>query len=390
MMRQLLLLLISQFILVGLSAQISFEQGYFIDNEGTKTICSIKNIDWRNNPSSITYRFDDNSPSVKTLDQIQEFGIDGISKYTRSVIQLDMSSTNINNLSFDKNPEFVQDTVLLKVLVEGEATLYSYTDKSIVQYFYKVNDSDIEPLIHKKYRLDVNKIRTNYQFRQQLSNAINCHSLSSKDLLEIEYKKKDLEFYFTEFNNCVGSEMVKYDNSNKTQTKFSIRPGLNFAMLNTTGDFDYGTNITYRIGAELEHTLPFNRNKWAVFVEPTFQQLNAGITIMSVERNITYSTIEIPFGIRHYFFLKRGQKLFINILGAFDIPLGDSRVDIPRRGSDVEITSSTNLGIGVGFDSGKKLSLELRYQRPRDLVPFILADADYSQLSIIVGYQLIQ
>ena len=50
MMRQLLLLLISQFILVGLSAQISFEQGYFINNEGTKTICSIKNIDWRNNP----------------------------------------------------------------------------------------------------------------------------------------------------------------------------------------------------------------------------------------------------------------------------------------------------------------------------------------------------
>ena len=127
MMRQLLLLLISQFILVGLSAQISFEQGYFIDNEGTKTICSIKNIDWRNNPSSITYRFDDNSPSVKTLDQIQEFGIDGISKYTRSVIQLDMSSTNINNLSFDKNPEFVQDAVLLKVLVEGEATSVSYT-----------------------------------------------------------------------------------------------------------------------------------------------------------------------------------------------------------------------------------------------------------------------
>ena len=34
-------------------AQVIFEKGYFINREGQKTECFIKNLDWRNNPSSI-------------------------------------------------------------------------------------------------------------------------------------------------------------------------------------------------------------------------------------------------------------------------------------------------------------------------------------------------
>ena len=77
---RLLILICIQLITINLSAQITFEKGYFLDNEGNKTICSIKNIDWKNNPTSITYRLHENSTSIKTIDEIQEFGIYGKSK----------------------------------------------------------------------------------------------------------------------------------------------------------------------------------------------------------------------------------------------------------------------------------------------------------------------
>ena len=37
-------------------SQITFEKGYFISNDGIKTECFIKNLDWRNNPTEFEYK----------------------------------------------------------------------------------------------------------------------------------------------------------------------------------------------------------------------------------------------------------------------------------------------------------------------------------------------
>ena len=56
MKKQLLILLI--FISTFNSyAQTSFEKGYFINNEGQKTDCLIKNIDWKDNPTEIKFKY---------------------------------------------------------------------------------------------------------------------------------------------------------------------------------------------------------------------------------------------------------------------------------------------------------------------------------------------
>ena len=88
-------------------SQISYEKGYYIDNNNQKTNCLIKNIDWRNNPTEFEYKLSNNSESQKiTIKSIREFGIDKISKYVRSTVNIDVSSDILDNLSDNKKPIF--------------------------------------------------------------------------------------------------------------------------------------------------------------------------------------------------------------------------------------------------------------------------------------------
>jgi hypothetical protein len=41
---------------VNCYAQISFEKGYYINNEEQRVECEIKNLDWKNNPKEFQFR----------------------------------------------------------------------------------------------------------------------------------------------------------------------------------------------------------------------------------------------------------------------------------------------------------------------------------------------
>ena len=121
MKKQLLLFLIT-ILSINCYSQIKFEKGYFIDNTNQRTNCLIKNIDWENNPTEFEYKLSKESKINKsTINLIQEFGIDNISKYVRSTVNIDRSSERINKLSNNKNPIFKEEQLFLKVLIEGEA-----------------------------------------------------------------------------------------------------------------------------------------------------------------------------------------------------------------------------------------------------------------------------
>lgn len=63
-------------------SQISFEKGYFVDNNNQKTTCLIKNIDWANNPTEFEYKLSKNNETKKlTIKLVKEFGVNNTSKY---------------------------------------------------------------------------------------------------------------------------------------------------------------------------------------------------------------------------------------------------------------------------------------------------------------------
>ncbi len=221
-MKRLSLLILITIICSNIYSQISFEQGYYINNSGQKINCQIKNIAWKNNPTIFEHRLStDNESKKATIESVKEFAIDSISKYIRATVNIDRSSENVAILSTIRSPIFKEETLFLKVLVEGDATLYQYKDKDITRYFYKKDSSKIEQLIYKSYKTKDDKIIKNNSFRNQLWNNLKCSTIKSDIVEHLDYKKSDLINYFVKYNEDKNGTYISYEeNQHKDLVQF--------------------------------------------------------------------------------------------------------------------------------------------------------------------------
>ena len=364
-------------------SQIKFEKGYFIDNNDIKTECLIKNIDWYNNPLEFDFKLNESSAAEnKTINDVKEFAVSNL-KYTRFLVNIDRSSKKINQLSIDRNPIFKKETLFLKSLVEGNSNLYYYKDDAIDRFFYSIPDTkEVEQLIYKAYKYTNNHIKENNRFRQQLLLNLVCPSISNKKVKEVEYKTKDLIAFFDEYNRCNNSESIRFDNKKNKEDLFNlnIRPGVNSSSLSisnstvSSSDKDYENKLNLRFGIEAEFIFAFNKNKWSVLIEPTYQSYKVD--------NVDYKSIELPVGVRHYLFLNNNTKVFVNGLFVNDFPLGSTV-------RNLEIWYSPNIALGLGCNVNKKYSMEIRYFTDRGILGKYLSwGSNYKTISFIVGYNL--
>ena len=379
-------------------SQITFEKGYYVNNSGLKIECFIKNIDWKNNPTDFEFKLTENSDSGRiNIKSVKEFGIYNFSKFVRETVEIDRSSEDVNNLGYNRTPEFVTEQLFLKVLIEGKANLYIFDDGKSYKYFYNVENSDIEQLVHKKYKITETKIVTNTQFKQQLWNSLKCSSIEINEIDKIDYRRNDLVDLFVEYNECNSSNFINHEENQKTDLfNVTLRPGLKSASaslkndLFTTGtskDFNSDTEIGIRFGVEAEIILSFNKNKWAIIIEPTFQSFKSTKVLSSNEVTVDYKSIELPLGLRHYFFLNNDSKIFINSSFVFDFS-SNSKIDY-NTGSDLNIKTRSNLVFGIGYKYNDKYSVELRAQTGRELLSdYIYWKSEYKSVSLIFGYTI--
>lgn len=399
-------------------SQITFEKGYFISNNGIKTECFIKNIDWRNNPTEFEYKtqISDTQSLIQTITTIQEFGIDNISKYKRFKVNIDRTSHNINVLSTNKNPIWKEEILFLKLLIEGDATLYSFSQENLTRYFYETKNTPLEQLVYMKYLSDetnqeiynsTDNIKENNQYRQQLYNNVKCDNTSESDLKKVTYRKSSLVKYFSKYNSCGTNSVVNYEKKS-TENLFilKITPGINLASLSISDPNPYYNKSTkmdakaiFKIGIEGEYTLPFNKNTWSLFINPTYQKYEAEKTFVKNDgfgtrgKDVTYhlkadySSIEFPIGIRHYIYLNKTSKIFINAAYVFGVT-GKTTLEYSDN-TKLESGSRNNFAIGFGYDFKKRYSAELRFNAPRQILSdYISWSAKYSTIGISFGYKI--
>ena len=407
MKKKALLLFISAIISVNSYSQISFEKGYYIDNSGQKTNCLIKNIDWVNNPTEIEYKLSENTKAKYIgITSIKEFGILKASKYIRSAVKMDRSSGNLNYLSDTKAPIFKEEQLFLKVIIEGKANLYHYEEGNLERYFYNKGNAAIEQLVFKNYKITEYDLGENNRFKQQLWNDLKCSSITMKNIKNLEYKKNSLIRFFTEFNVCSNSDFINYEKKQKIDLfNLTLRPRLNNSFLNiqntryNTLDTKFGNKSSIGYGIEVEYIFPFNKNKWSVFIEPTYQNYKAEQTTDAknvyggkILSEVNYNSIEIPVGIRYYFFINSNSKIFINTCFIFDY---SSKTSIEFKRADgssynsLDINSKNNLAIGIGYKLNDKYGVEFRYQTKREILKdYVSWSSNYKTVSIIFGYTI--
>lgn len=394
------IILLTGLIMFGVfNAQIKFEKGYFINNSGQKNEVLIKNLDWKNNPTEFEYKTEENSKVNKeTIKNIQEFSVGTNQKFIREDVSIDTSSEDLNKISSEKNPVFIKQTVFLKYIIEGKASLLSYTGtlSNTKRYFYTVDKNKAQQLIYKPYLVENNQITYNDEYKKQILTDLKC-DINNTDISSVNYKQKDLTNIFIKYNECSNAEVTNFSKVNKKKdlVNLSIRPGVVFSSFDITNYYDrkidFGSQTTFRLGLELEFILPFNKNKWSIFVEPNYQYFKANtefiINEKIRERSIDYKAIQIPIGIRHYFFINDKSKIFLNIAGAPSISLSSKIVfsDDPKAN---KTSTGVPMVLGAGYKYNDKFGVEFRYSNESLINNYLNWDSSYKTVSVILGYTL--
>jgi len=370
-------------------AQIKFEKGYFIDNENHKVDCFIKNSDWENNPDFFQFKlYENEAPQKATIETVKEFGIAGAAKFVRFTVEIDRSSEEIRKLSAVRAPEFKTETLFLKSVVEGKASLFAYTDVNLKRFFFQTDSVQITQLIFKSF-LNGQHIGQNFAFRQQLLNHLQCDESLKRRIENLYYSNADLKKVFVNYNACAGERVITSQPKAKRDVfNLWIRPRFTISTLsakNSTTKFQFDTKTNVSIGMEAEIILPFNKNKWAIIVEPTYQSYSA--VIASEPIRVDYKAIEVPIGVRHYFFLNNNSKL--SLAAAFQFNFSNNSTLVHYSNVTLDLKPDPNLAFECGYTFRNRLSIGYRYQTPRQLLgQYLLWKSDFSSMAIIAGYSI--
>ena len=380
-------------------SQIIFEKGYFINDSNQKIECLIKNIEWKNNPIEFEYKLSQNDSIKKaTIQTVKEFRIYNDAKYVRVKINIDRSSDRLDKMSTSRKPNYKQEILFLKVLIEGQASLFLYIDGNLTRFFYKLNNSDIIQLVHKKF-LENDIIRTNNYYKQQLLLQLKCNTIKLNDFNNLKYRRESLKRLFIKYNQCKNSNYINYDYKQKKNLfHLTIRPGLNYSS-----NFkipNYWKSYGHRLGIEGEYILPYNKNKWSIIIEPTYQYYEYSEKIKNTNGNILipkidYKSIELPIGVRYYFYFNKNSKLFANIQYIFDFSFNSTFTITTQYNfshysiKTLNIKSGSNISLGIGYKFKNILETEIRYNTSRELLEnYLYWSLKYNTISIIIGYTL--
>ncbi len=389
-------------------AQVLFEAGYFITDSNEKVECLIKNMDWKNNPTEFSYKLTETGEVKEaSLQTVKEFGLGTTTKYVRFKVAIDKSTENTNQLDYNRQPVFEEELLFLESILEGKASLYYYENGGTARFFYETENTEITQLVYKKYLKERNLVGHNNYYKQQLYNSLKCESISAKMAEGLSYSVKSLKRFFMNYHQCENAEFEDYAVEERRDLfNLTIRPGINYSSLvvesatfaSYLGEFD--SQMNFRLGLELELILPFNKNKWGLVIEPTYQSYSAQKVIpapslaeRALDTEVDYQSIELPIGIRYYLFLNENSRFFANVLYTFDF-VGNSDITQKRLGTEnvyqeIKLKSRPYLMFGVGYKYLDRYSIELRLLPHRDvLYPYLSWSSDYQTTSLILGYTL--
>ena len=397
------LLIACLFTAIYTQAQITYQQGYIVNNQGKKTECLIKNVAWKNNPTRFDYKISESSEAITAnLQDVVEFSVADAYKFRRFTLDIDRASEDVNHMSDFREPDWKKETLFLRVLVEGKLNLYQYEDDKIVKYFYSEGSNNAVQLLYKQYKVN-GGIKENAAFRQQLYNLMKDSGKEARAYERLRYRRDDLLPLFIDYNSAGGQESSNLaERHNKGKLQLKVTAGAGLAMLKidnssgglATGEHELKNSPVYRVGVELEYILPFNNNKWSLFFDPNISfYKNDDTTKFSNSTatfswDVTYNYLELPAGARYYMFLNNDSKIFIDLGYALAVNLGSAKIRY-NNALDYDISNSANLITGIGYNY-KSLSAEVRYGFGRGLLnDYSIWDADYSTVSLILAYKIL-
>lgn len=392
------------------SSQNLFKPGYLVGNDGVRTECLIRDQGWKNNPTSFDYKATQDAELLTgNLTNVQEFSIPGEFKFVRANVDMDRTGAKLASAALKKAPDFINETLFLKVLVEGEQTLYQYFDNGLERFFYKDKAGQIKPLVFKYHHplaagakpsdvnpdIDRSMVVKNNQFRNQLWNDVKCPTTKMSSLEKLDYSVGDLTRYFQQVNTCLNPQQEATQIvSARKEGKLKISPTIGFATNTIQYERFEESATSIPFGFDFEYVLPTNNNKLSVFVELNYNSVKVEkanfnpISLNNKDAFAEYSFLEMPAGVRYYFFLNDNSRIFLAGMFAVDITLS-SEFNVPRAGSGEFDKTYYKFGGGVGYNY-KRLSIEARAFTGHGLSANPDTETNFSKMGLVLRYNILK
>lgn len=297
-----------------IKAVCKFNSGKIINGE-------IKN-DFKNDDEFLFFKENDVDTKINLVN-ITELIINDSEKYLSSLVEFHpnriMSDMQIGQTSSTDFSKREVKQLLLRVLVEGETSLYQSYIKGKVIYFLKKNSNDtIEYLHYYNFADENNLIRLNTLYKTQLFRSLNCNVNSNEVYNNVGYNQKELINLVNEDNICrTGVSRVYNDKNGGDLFRIFIFTGIKLYKGNINSDIVYNdnkyedSNISPNFGFELGFVLPNRKINSEVFSRFSYSKLNlesnkptkvlSGITSYNEEVVIMANAFEISLGYRYYF-----------------------------------------------------------------------------------------
>lgn len=359
-------------------AQKDYQKGYYVESDGVRTEGYLEIIDFSgvNSSEKLYFRKEINGQTITIkTDKIVEFGLGEDLKFQKFTFEMDDVSF-YKDFTSDKELTVKSVNYFLNVLVDGEASLYSYEEDNGPKYFYgfKSKPNVVQQLVYKKY-ISGEMVKENNTFKEQLFKEVKCDEQTFNEFVTLKYDKKELIPIFEKYNKCKGNNSKVYKN------KFEKNTDINVVGIIAVNRFN-SESIGYGFGGEFEVVLP--SEKFAFFARLSFESMDAKFTKTYYTANnsnfneeiydANYKSFDLFFGARYYFKINNQNKVFVSAAGGVNQP--DVSGKLTKRttnGSGVygstheieytEISFFPSLGAGYLYKNKYAVALEFDIQK---------------------------
>lgn len=387
--------------------QSNFQQGYIVDLNGQKQAVYIKNSQWLNSPNEIRYKSTIGAEETLFGDvsNIKEFGIGDYVRYEARTIPIDMSNSNISSLSTEMEPAFETQTVFISKLIEGQADLYMYRFSKGDRFYLEVN-GEMLPLVYKKYRKNQNSVMTNMDYKKILYDRLKCEDISANEFRKVKYNQQSLLEIVRKYNQCVNGDYKEFAKAT-VPAKFylTLLGGIQRSSLevkyqeSSIGSDLYSAEfpdeVDVRISVLLEYSLPFNNNKWRLFLETAYMQYSSETqtsgegTSLGNRQDVAvdYKAIDLVLGLKHVIYLSENST--IGIRGGFNSVVDLSDEITYSSLENRTIDTRANFLFGIGYEYQRFSAEFIAYTERNILGDYQFYSAPLNSYGISIGYKIL-
>ena len=394
---RLILVIILSYTQFGFS-QNRFETGYYINNDGEKISCLIESKEWANWPNDFFNTSVNGKIKQILVKDIREFGIDDKLKFINREVLIEKSSDIVDRLDNKRDLDFNKEKILLKVIVEGDLSLYIYLKDNIKKFFIKTNNNEIEQLKYKRYKDTIfeseMKIKAVVDYKKQLKKTLKC---SFHNFEAIQYVLYDLKKYVLAQNECSNTPLT-FVSKRSFKPRFVVTPTVGLIISNldvyrSETNFSLKT-INPSFGIDLDYLIPTIKNEIEVNLKAQYFAFDAKEDIefrfsSTREVQIKYSEVLLGVGGGYRFYLSNRNS--ITLAGGLNYPILLEDTRYQESGSSLDLHAKEakpfpSLSAGVNFN---KLKFRAHYLFKRNIMEGVNNfKVDLSRVSASIGYEI--